>query len=87
MRSTTFDMVAMALMALSTMLITGGLLSWAYVRETRGSCKVPPARHTTGRERRASRATSPAFARAKKRDTDAPQVARSSDQRTLADQR
>lgn len=36
MRSTTFDQVAMVLMALAVVLITGGMTVWAYVQETRG---------------------------------------------------
>ena len=55
MRSTTFDMVGMALMALAIVLTVGGGITWAYLRETRGGPRTShhekrravPERHLT----------------------------------------
>ena len=41
MRSTTFDMVGMALMAVVTILTIGGMLTWAYLKENRGHPPLP----------------------------------------------
>lgn len=37
MRSTTFDMVAMALMAILVILTTGGILTWRYFSQPGGA--------------------------------------------------
>jgi hypothetical protein len=40
MRSTTFDLVGMALTALAVLVTAGGGITWAYVRETRGGFRT-----------------------------------------------
>jgi hypothetical protein len=37
MRSTTFDMIGMALMAVAVLITAGVGITWAYLRETRGA--------------------------------------------------
>lgn len=49
MRSTTFDMIAMTLMALVTILTSGGILTWNYLRQTREDPQPASARSQTGR--------------------------------------
>ena len=39
MRSTTFDMIGMALMALAVLMTAGVGITWAYLREIRGALR------------------------------------------------
>jgi hypothetical protein len=56
MRSTTFDMIALTLMALAVLITAGGGITWAYLRDSRGpgrATDAPPA-STDGPEPRAA---------------------------------
>ena len=49
MRSTTFDMIGMTLMALVTILTSGGILTWNYLKQAREDRQPAPARSSTER--------------------------------------
>ena len=86
MRSTTFEMLGMTLMALITILTCGVMMTWVYLRETRGGRRraTPPTdtRPEVAAPRGASAGAPPASER-----TDAPEARGSDDRRILAGQR
>ena len=73
MRTTTFDMVGMALMAVVVVLTSGVMLVWGYLKEARSGQDPDSARATTG-ERNTHRDT----------PRTATEDARSADERELA---
>jgi hypothetical protein len=75
MRTTTFDMVGMALMAVVVILTSGVMLVWGYLKEARGGREPDSARATTG-ERNTHRDTP--------RAVSATEDTRSADERRLA---
>jgi uncharacterized Zn-binding protein involved in type VI secretion len=94
MRSTTFEVLGMALMALITILTCGVMMTWVYLRETRGG-RRQAARpgdtrptHIRAEVSAAPRVSSGASPASEAGDrTDAPEARNSEDRRILAGQR
>ena len=86
MRSTTFEVLGMALMALITILTCGVMLTWVYLRETRDGRRRATQPTETDPEGAGARASSPSGPPASERSgaTDAPGAGGSGDQRMLA---